>query len=124
MLFVILVILLVIGIIGIVECWNEWCIAPFAIGFLGVGVSLVLFVFMYSGNAGYIAQMNTRYDTLTYQYENNFYDNDNDVGKYELMADIQAWNEDLARSKNNQRDPWIGIYIPDIYDQFEYIELK
>lgn len=47
-----------------------------------------------------------------------------DVGKYELMADIEAWNTDLAYWKEIQRNFWVGIFIPDIYDEFEYIELK
>ena len=40
------------------------------------------------------------------------------------MEDIREWNEDLSAKQANQNDFWIGIFIPDIYDQFEYIELK
>ena len=95
-----------------------------AIGIFGIIVSVVILAINYIGIDGYIARMNTRYETLIYQYENDIYDNDNDLGKRELMVDIQNWNEDLSSRRERQRDFWIGIYIPNIYDQFEFIELK
>lgn len=38
--------------------------------------------------------------------------------------EIREWNEDLAWYKANQNDFWIGVFIPDIFDQFEFIEYK
>lgn len=99
-------------------------IAISVIGIFGIIASVVVLAINYIGIDGYIAQMNTRYETLVYQYENDIYDNDNDLGKRELMVDIQNWNEDLSSRRERQRDFWIGIYIPNIYDQFEFIELK
>lgn len=99
-------------------------IALSVIGIFGIIASVVVLAINYIGIDGYIAQMNTRYETLVYQYENDIYDNDNDLGKRELMVDIQNWNEDLSSRRERQRDFWIGIYIPNIYDQFEFIELK
>lgn len=48
---------------------------------------------------------------------------DNDLGKRELMVDIQKWNTDLTRHKALETDFWVGIFYPNIYDQFEFIEL-
>lgn len=86
-------------------------------------IEIVVLSVNYIGVDGYVQRMNARHDMLVYQYENDIYDNDNDLGKRELIEDIQNWNEDLASRKQNQDDTWIGIFIPDIYDQFEFIEL-
>ena len=86
-------------------------------------IEIIVLAVNYIGVNGHIQRMNTRHDMLVYQYENDIYDNDNDLGKRELIEDIQNWNEDLASRKENQDDVWIGIFIPDIYDQFDFIEL-
>lgn len=124
MLFVIFVLILIAGIVW--NFYDEWSPMPLitsSLALVGVLISLLFIGDAHIGVDGYVAQMNTRYKTLTYQYENDFYDNDNDLGKRELMVDIQSWNEDLAKYKEIQDDFWVGIYVADIYDQFEFIEL-
>lgn len=64
-----------------------------------------------------------RYDSLVYQAEACLYENDNDVAKKDLANQIQEWNEDLAKGKKLQNDFWVGIFIPDIYDEFEFIPI-
>ena len=121
-------IILVIAIVGIIWISNDDCnfvaVLFCSSGVIAAILSLIFFASAHIGNDGYIAENKVRYDSLVYQYENDIYENDNDVGKYELMSAIQDWNEDLARYRENQDDFWIGIYIPDIYDKFEFIELK
>lgn len=124
MLFIISLFFLAIGIIGIIEDWDEWCFASAGIGVVCTMLSIIILIFSYVGLDGYIAERNIHHDMLVYQYENEFYENDNDVGKRDLMKDIQEWNEWLARNQEVQDDFWVGIFVPNIYDQFEFIELK
>lgn len=87
-------------------------------------ISLCIMACNYIGIDAEVAGYQKRYEALTYQYENDFYDNDNDVGKKELVSEIQCWNSGLAYRKTIQRDFWVGIYYPNVYDQFEFIELN
>lgn len=91
---------------------------------LAATVMVVILIVQYTGVDAYIDSNNVRYEMLKTQYENHFYDNDNDVGKQELVSKIQEWNEDLAYNKRIQRDLWLGIFYPNIYDQFDYIEIN
>lgn len=92
--------------------------------FVLIFVSLIIICFNHIGNDADIETYNVRYEMLKYQYENDMYDNDNDIGKYELIKSIQEWNENLASKKQLQRDFWVGIYIPNIYDDLEFISLE
>ena len=92
-------------------------------GILSV-IAIIVFAHTYIGLDARISENQTRYEMLTYQWDNNFYDNDNDVGKQQLVDQIREWNEDLARYKKLQHDAWVGVFVPDVFDQFEFISLE
>lgn len=90
---------------------------------LGV-VILFMTVAICIGNFGAdakAAKYKERYDSLVYQYENEIYCDDNVV--YDLLTDIREYNEDLTYYQEIQDDFWIGVFYPNIFDQFELIEL-
>ena len=95
-----------------------------SIGFIVAIIMLIVIIIKNTNVDAYVAENQMRYEMLVYQYENDIYDNDNDLGKRDLMEDIQKWNEDLAYHRKAQDDFWVGIFYPNVYDQFEFIELK
>lgn len=96
----------------------------FSIGVLAIIIMIISIIFANIGSEGKIAANQRRYESLIYQLENNLYDNDNDLGKKELYDEIRNWNEDLAEGKTMQHDLWVGWFYPNIYDDFEFIELE
>ena len=88
---------------------------------VAVAITSVVAIIEHLAAAGNAASYQKRYESLIYQMENNLYDNDNDIGKRDLYEDIEAWNTDLAYRKRMQRDFWLGVFYPNVYDQFEFI---
>ena len=126
MLLVVAGIVLIAGTIWMIADDYDHCL-PFITVVASTFASVVMLIVLannYIGVNARVAADKTRYEMLKYQYENNFYNNENEVGKYQLISDIRAWNEDLSKYKTLQHDFWVGIFIPDVYDQFEYINIK
>lgn len=129
MLFWLILIALFIGItvIAVTDDYSWWNLVGgtfFAIGLLGTAVSLIFFALNYCSIDANIARNQKLYEMLVYQFENDIYENDNDIGKIELMEKITDWNTDLAANRELQDNFWVGIYLPDIYDQFEFIDVE
>lgn len=128
MLFFIFVAIFVIGVLAaiFIDEWSGLHVAAICMLvaeiFLLV-ISAIIFANNYIGVDASVARWEKRYESLTYQLENNLYDNDNDIGKKELMNEIREWNEDLAYHKEIQHNFWVGIYYPGVYDNLEFIPL-
>lgn len=73
--------------------------------------------------SGFVASNHQKYDSLMHQVESGMYNNDNEYGKKELANQVQEWNEDLAEGKALQKNFWVGIFYPNVYDEFEFIPL-
>lgn len=65
-----------------------------------------------------------RYEALMYKIESGVCHDDFGLLNKEIIDDIQAWNEDLARNKMLEKDKWIGAFYPNIYSDFNFIEYE
>lgn len=128
MLFFIFIALFAISVLAIIYTdemsgWHLLATIAVVLTLIALLISTIGLASVYIGADTSVAKWETHYESLTYQLENNLYDNDNDIGKKELMDEIREWNEDLAYCKEIQRNFWVGIYYPNIYDNLEFIPL-
>ena len=65
-----------------------------------------------------------RREALEWRLEQDYTDNDNNLGATELYKEIQEYNETLASAKSNRANPWLKIYAGEYVDRLEPIELK
>lgn len=129
MLFFIFIALFAISVLAIIHTdemsiWNLFAAIAVGLTLITLLISTIGLAASYIGADASIAKWETQYESLTYQLENNLYDNDNDIGKKELMDEIREWNENLAYHKKIQRNFWVGIYYPNVYDDLEFIPLS
>lgn len=71
-----------------------------------------------------LIKLQERYESLTYQVDNQMYNNNNEVGKKELVDQIVEWNENLAFSKTVKHNLWVNWFIAVDYDKLEYIPIS
>lgn len=125
MLFWIFLAILIGGIIWvIVDEWSVLGLSLTIVGAAAVLLSCVCFAFEHPCTDATMASYAAERESLVYQYENDLYDNDNDLGKKELMTEITEFNKKLVTNQQLQNNFWVGIYFADIYDQFEPIPLE
>lgn len=123
MLFIIFVIVFVISICVQFVFEDLISLAFGILSFIAIAISLFVIIINYTGVNGFIEASKERYEALNYKVEalTNGMGDKLGIKNEKIVAEIQNWNEDLARGKGLQRDFWIGIYIPNVYDDFERI---
>lgn len=64
-------------------------------------------------------ELETSYNTLLeYKSVTDYLQNEH------YISEIIRWNTTISTGKSIQRDFWVGIFIPNIYDDFDIITLK
>ena len=126
MLFWISVAVCISGIVLMILSDFEWNLSDWwTVGFVATIVGQLLHAAAHGiGIEADVEANKVRYESLVYQYENSLFDRNGNYGEKTMMQEIQSWNEELAWHKTMQRNLWIGIYIPNVFDDFKYIELR
>lgn len=124
MLFWIFVILTVVGIV-LYKLFDSDC--GFIISLFSgmvVVVSLFIIIWQYITVDFFLEVNRERYKALTYKIESNICHDEFGLLSKEVIDEIQEWNEDLRHYQKIQDNFWLGIYYPNIFDEFEIIEYE
>lgn len=60
-----------------------------------------------------------RQNAIEYKIESKIYYDSFGIKDQDIVDQISNWNEDLVFNQTYQRDFWVGIFIPNIYDEFK-----
>ena len=87
-------------------------------------IMIIISVLTCIGNDAFIESSKQKYISLVYQAENNIYDTAQTIPKKELMDEITKWNEEIAKGKVMQHNPWVNWFYHQGYEQFELIPVS
>lgn len=87
-------------------------------------VLMTTIVCQHSTSAGYKAGYDELYKSLQYKIQTEQCRDEFGLINKEFIDEVQNWNVDVAKYKEYQRDFWIGIFYPNIFDDFETIDLS
>ena len=88
-----------------------------------LALMLISLVSLNVGNDGDLAKKQKQQEFLTVQYRTGVYD-DSVYSQYNLLQKIDDWNCQLARMQKLTHNYWIGIFIPDYWDELDYITVN
>ena len=91
-------------------------------GFIMI-LALISMATTYAGVDAEIAKKQQHHDFLVAQYKTGVYDS-SVYSKYNLLQKIDEWNCDLAEKQKLTHNYWVGIFVPDYYDDLEYITVN
>ena len=128
MLFFAFILMIIAGLLMLQrDDYNE-CIVMTGVSLVVVfGICAIISIIVISvnciGSEGEKLAYEQRYESLIYKAKTESIRDEFGIVNKEYIDEVQAWNEDVIKYKEWQRDFWIGIFIPNIYDDFETIDL-
>ena len=139
MLFWLFLVALIIGVILIIVgnvswdskkhpfLWNNDCdiesVGKVVAVISGIIVAIMIFILcgQYMSVDAYLEKNRETYKALTYKIENNSCRDEFGLLSKELIDEVQEWNQDVRYYQKIQRNFWVGIFYPNVYDEFETI---
>ena len=91
---------------------------------LAVIISLFLIIGEYTTMDSYLEKNREQYKAITYKIESDACRDEFGLLNKEVIDEIQEWNKDIIFYQNMQDNFWLGIYYPNVFDEFETIDYE
>lgn len=105
---------------------EDWA-QPVAVVLAGIGVigsiaSLFVIMGMHADAMAQKAKLNETYTAIEYKITSGSCRDELGLLTKEVIDEAQEYNETISYYKTMQNSFWLGIYVPDIYNDFELID--
>lgn len=85
-------------------------------------VMIVVMITNYIPIDSFVASNQERYNALIFKLENEEVRDEFGLINKSLIDQVQHWNEDLTYNQKIEKNFWVGIFYPNVCDQFETID--
>ena len=125
MLFWSFIILFVVGII-LYKVFEFELLGELATDISGFAILISLFLIIgeYITTDSYLEKTREQYKAITYKIESDACRDEFGLLNKEVIDEIQEWNKDVRFYQNIQDNFWLGIYYPNVFDEFETIDYE
>ena len=89
-----------------------------------LAIMLIIICGQYIGVDAQVEKNKEIYNAIEYKVTSGSCRDELGLLSKEVIDEAQEWNKDVAYYQNIQDDFWVGIFYPNIYDQFEIIDYK
>ena len=94
------------------------------IGALVMVIMITIMSCNFIGVDARVEQSKEIYKAITYKVESGACRDEFGLLNKEVIDEIQEWNESVIYGQKMQNDFWVGIFYPNVYDQFETIDYE
>ena len=140
--FVIAVVFTILGIVAVKigeKSWDEkkhpflyWHdekigIFGFATAIVSGAVAIIMLFIIIISHSNVEARVERNreiYDALTYKMESTTCRDEFGFLSKEVIDEVQEWNKDVRYYQTVQDDLWVGIFYPNVFDEFETIDYE
>jgi hypothetical protein len=92
---------------------------------IGILATLVLgttTIIVNCNSQGTLIELQERYTAINTKITTEIYTDKFDINDKDIITEIYEYNKEVKYGKHYQKDFWIGIFVPNIYDELETID--